>query len=425
MARRSRKHVGLIGLGIIGSRVANALREANFHVSVWSRTPRSQPNFLGSPAEVAEASEVIHVFVSDAQALFDVIEAFEDKLTPRHVILCHATVGPDATIEAARRVAEKGGKFVDAPFTGSKLAAERREIVYYLGGDDDLLDLVEPILRASSKATVRVGHVGQAAAVKIATNMLVAATAQALAETVAIVQRAGVNPIVLEEALEHHAVHSRLIDMKLPMMLQGDYEPHFSIQNLSKDVQLAIGLAKSRDLEIPATSATAEVLLRSLDHGWGDLDYAAVMKAYQEEEAVPPQLTSAAFSASQEPGEEAANEAAESVPSGSSDEPQAEAIPEVEVEAVSEAEFQQDDGPIQGTEGSNPEVIVPETSPLASTGSEIIVDLPPQDAEVVPTAADPSVRGSEPAESGEASDSEETPREEQVPARGLLRRLFG
>ncbi len=291
MPRKSPKNVGLIGLGIIGSRVAVALRDAGYNVFVWSRTPRAEPNFLGSPAEIAEVADIIHVFVSDATAVYEVIELFEDKLTPRHIIVCNATIGPDATIEAARRIAETGARFVDAPFTGSRDAAGAGELVYYLGGEDDVLDAVEPILKASSKALVRVGHVGQAATVKIATNMLVAVSTQALAESIAVMNSARVNSVVLEEALKHHAVHSKLIDMKLPTMLRGDFEPHFSLRNLSKDVQLALALAKSGEIELPACSATAGVLHKGLYRGWGDLDFSALIKAYEAEPASMPELT--------------------------------------------------------------------------------------------------------------------------------------
>src|SRR5580658_9400484 len=118
MPKKSRKNVGLIGLGIIGSRVANSLRLGGFHVYVWNRTPRAAPNFLASPKQVAELCDIIQIFVSDAQALFDVLDSMGEVLTPSHVILCNSTVGPEATLEAARIVREHGAQFLDAPFTG-------------------------------------------------------------------------------------------------------------------------------------------------------------------------------------------------------------------------------------------------------------------------------------------------------------------
>ena len=114
MARKSRKNVGIIGLGIIGTRVAQALRAGGFHVFVWNRTAKPAPNFLGSPVDLAEICDLIQIFVSDSQALFQVLESFGGALTENHVVVCSSTVGPEATIEASRLVKAKGARFLDA-----------------------------------------------------------------------------------------------------------------------------------------------------------------------------------------------------------------------------------------------------------------------------------------------------------------------
>lgn len=284
MPRKSRKNVGLIGLGIIGSRVAAALRSSGWHVYVWNRTPRAEPNFLASPAEVAELCDVIQIFVADSQALFDVLDAISDRLTPQHVILCDATVGPEATLEAAKMVEDRGAKFLDAPFTGSKDAAANKQLVYYIGGDDETFRRVEPILKSSSKAIVRIGKVGDAATIKVVTNLLGAVSTQVLAEALAIVKAAGIAPEMLAAALEHHGARSGLTDQKLPKMLARDYEPHFSMKHMFKDVQLGIHIANALDIDLPATTATAGVMYGALTRGWADLDYSALAKIYQADE---------------------------------------------------------------------------------------------------------------------------------------------
>jgi 3-hydroxyisobutyrate dehydrogenase-like beta-hydroxyacid dehydrogenase len=135
--RNSRsKNIGVIGLGIIGSRVAAGLRSQGWNAFVWNRTPKPVPNFLGSAAEVARTCEIIQLFVADAPATMEMIEAMKDALTPEHVVLCHGTIGLEGTLEAARRVQQTGAHFLDAPFTGSKIAAEKRQLCYYIGGDE-------------------------------------------------------------------------------------------------------------------------------------------------------------------------------------------------------------------------------------------------------------------------------------------------
>lgn len=285
MARKIRTSVGLIGLGIIGKRVAASLRSHGFKVYVWSTSPHSEPNFLGSPAEVAEVCDIIQLFVPDASALFEMLEAMKPQLGPRHLILCNATVGPEATLEAARIVAETGAQMLDAPFTGSKGAAEKGELVYYIGGEDGLLRLAEPVLRASSKAVIKVGKIGEAAVLKLATNMMVTVTVQVLAEALALVRKAGIDGALLEAALEEHAVRSVLTDMKLPKMLESQYEPQFALKHALKDMRLATDLAEKAGLDLPATLMSTTALCGGMERGWGDLDFSAVAKLYEQPDA--------------------------------------------------------------------------------------------------------------------------------------------
>jgi 3-hydroxyisobutyrate dehydrogenase-like beta-hydroxyacid dehydrogenase len=291
MPRKSRKNVGLIGLGIIGTRVAATLRGAGCHVFVWSRTPKAVPNFLGSAAEVAEICEVIQLFVSDAQAVIDTIEAIGEVLTSNHVIVNCATIGPEATIEAAKLVQEKGATFLDCPFTGSKVAAEKGQLCYYVGGDDAAFQRVKPILEATSRAIVKCGKVGDAATLKVATNLITAVTTQTLAEALSIVQKSGIAPEVFAAAIEQNACKSGVIELKLPKMVRGDFDPHFSLKHMFKDVQLGIHIANNFDLEVPVITVTAGVMYGALNNGWADLDFSSVYRIYADnrkpDESVP------------------------------------------------------------------------------------------------------------------------------------------
>ena len=270
-------------------RVAHSGKSENagFHVYVWNRTPKPAPNFLASPAEIAGICEVIQLVVADSVALFEIINAMGAALTPKHTVICSATVGAETTVEAARMVEGYGAKFLDALFTGSKEAAEKAQLVYYIGGDDETFQRAEPVLKATSKAIVRIGEIGQAATVKIATNMIAASIVQTLVEACAIVQRSGVDLNAMAKALEHHGVRCGLLDMKLPKIIARDYDTHFSVKHMFKDVQLAIQAANNFDIDIPATTATAGVLYASINHGWADLDYSAIAKFYEMPEDEP------------------------------------------------------------------------------------------------------------------------------------------
>jgi 3-hydroxyisobutyrate dehydrogenase-like beta-hydroxyacid dehydrogenase len=275
-----RKNVGVIGLGIIGSRVAAHLREKGFHVFVWNRTLRRVPNFVGTPAEIAEMCDYLQIFVSDDDALLDVANQLTPALAPRHIVLAHSTVSPHSMRAAAEIVERRGARFIEAPFTGSKMAAEKGELVYYVAGDDAALREARPILEASSKEIMVIGEIGQATAVKIATNMVTAASVQAAAEALALVQSVGLPVEKLVEAMRGNASYSATLAMKLPKMIEANFEPHFSLKHMLKDMQIASRLGLSHYLELAVTGATRERLLEQMQRGYGDDDYSAVARKY-------------------------------------------------------------------------------------------------------------------------------------------------
>ena len=279
------KNVGVIGLGIIGRAVAANLRRKGFPVYVWNRSPRPVPNFVGSPTELASLCDYIQIFVSDDEALLQTVEQLSADLAPRHTVLAHSTVAPDSMRAAAEIVEGRGARFVEASFTGSKPAAEKGELVYYLGGTDAALREARPILEASSKEIVKIGAVGQASAIKIATNMITAASVQAAAEALALVQALGVPLEKFVEAMRANASHSTTLAMKLPKMLERDFDPHFSVKHMQKDMQIASQLALSHYLDLGLTAAARDQLLEQMQWGYGEDDYSSVARKYLQEPA--------------------------------------------------------------------------------------------------------------------------------------------
>lgn len=274
--------VGVIGLGIIGNQVAAQLRESGRHVYVWNRTPKPEPNFVSSPAEVAKLSEVIHIFVRDGEALVEMVTAMKDELRKRHTIINNCTADPESVVKAYQIAKEAGASFLDAPFTGSKLAAGKGALVYYIGGDPTVLEKVIPVLEVSSKEILYLGRVGEATVLKIATNMITATTVEVLSEAYGLVTAAGINPDSLAQAIEHNACGSVLTGMKLPTMIERDYEPHFSLKNMFKDAQYALSLGKSLGVDLPAASTTANIMFRALQNDLGEKDFSVIAERFQK-----------------------------------------------------------------------------------------------------------------------------------------------
>src|SRR6476469_6566963 len=278
-------NIGVVGLGIIGRGIAGHLRRKGFSVFVWNRSPRPVPNFVGSPGELAGFCNYIQVLVSDDDALRQTVEQLSEKLTPRHVIFAHSTVAPHSMRAAADIVERRGARFVEACFTGSKGAAEKGELVYYVGGTDEALRESRAILEASGKEIMHIGPVGQASAIKVATNMVTAASIQAAAEALALVQAQGLPLEKFVEAMRVNASYSGALAMKLPKMLERDFAPHFSVKHMLKDMRIASQIASSHYLDLGVTAAVRDQLLEQMQWGHGDDDYSSVARKYLRESA--------------------------------------------------------------------------------------------------------------------------------------------
>ena len=150
----------VLGLGIIGSRVAARLAASGWLVSCWNRTPKGLAGEAPTPEAAVVGADIISIYLKDAPALRAVMYQLAPALREGQIVLNHATVDLDTTHWLARLCAGRGCRFLDAPFTGSKLAAAGGQLVYYTGGDEDLVRQVAPYLRLSGRELLPCGAVG-------------------------------------------------------------------------------------------------------------------------------------------------------------------------------------------------------------------------------------------------------------------------
>src|SRR5207248_3704820 len=280
MTRPFRKNVGLIRLGIIGRRIAEHLRRQRLSVFVWNRTPRSVPNFVGSPAELTQTCNYLQIFVADDDALMRMIQLISPDLTASHIVIAHPTVSPDTMREAASLVERRGARLVEAPFTGSKLAAEKGQLVYYVAGEESAVVAARPLLQASSTAIVDIGEIGQASIIKVATNMVTAASVQAAAEAMAIVHYSGIPLEKFADALKQNSSNSATLELKVPRIIAADFNPHFSVKHMLKDMQIANRMGRHFDLDLTVAGATRDRLLDEARQGRGDDDFSSIARRF-------------------------------------------------------------------------------------------------------------------------------------------------
>jgi len=269
--------VGVLGLGIIGAIWARHYEAAGRLAGAWNRTPRPEfPQWTDTAAGVARAADAVQIVVSDPMAVAGVIDAILPELDGSKTVIQSSTIDPESSTVFRERVTAAGAVYVEAPFTGSRPAAEEKQTVFYLGADEALCDAVEPLLALVSAHRLRIGNHRQACALKLAMNLNISAQMQALAEARAICARSGIGDDVFFGALARNVSCSGLTRLKEPVLRAGDFRPMFSVKHMHKDMRLARGMRESDGCGI--LDAVSARLASAEAAGWGDEDFAAMAK---------------------------------------------------------------------------------------------------------------------------------------------------
>ena len=269
--------IGVIGLGIIGGVWARHYESAGVLAGVWNRTPQPDfPRWLSSAAAVAQAADVVQIVVADPPAVRGVLAQLLPALGPGKTVVQSSTIDPLSSDEFRRLVVATGARYLEAPFTGSKPAAEQRQSVFYLGGEATLIHELEPLLALVSQARFPIGDHRQAATLKLAMNLNIAAQMEALAEALTLARRAGINDEVFFSALSKNVSYSGLVPLKAAKLRSGDFSPQFSVKHMLKDMRLASGINGAA--EFPLLVTVRDRLAAADQAGWADEDFSALLK---------------------------------------------------------------------------------------------------------------------------------------------------
>ncbi len=269
--------IGVIGLGIIGGAWARHYEAAGKLAGVWNRTPQPRfPQWKDMPEAVASAADVVQIVVADPPAVRGVIERIVPALGPGKVVVQSSTIDPQSSDEFRSLVTATGARYLEAPFTGSKPAAEQRQSIFYLGGDAALITELEPLLALISQTRFHIGDHKQAATFKLAMNLNLAAQMQALSEALVLARRAGISDDVFFGALAKNAGYSGLTKLKEPKLRAGDFAPQFSVKHMLKDMRLASRINGCEDF--PVLDTVRDRLAAAERAGWADEDFSALIK---------------------------------------------------------------------------------------------------------------------------------------------------
>lgn len=272
-------NIGIIGLGIIGGVWARHYHAAGVLAGAWNRTPQPDfPQWQDTPEAVARAADVVQIVVADPPAVRAVIGRILPVLGPGKVVLQSSTIDPQSSDEFRALVTATGARYLEAPFTGSKPAAEQRQNVFYLGGDAALVAAMEPLLALISVTRFHIGDHKQAATLKLAMNLNIAAQMQGLIEALVLARRAGISDDIFFGAMEKNVGYSGLTKLKEPKLRAGEFSPQFSVKHLLKDMRLASRANGCEDF--PVLDTLRDRLAAAERAGWGDEDFSALIKLF-------------------------------------------------------------------------------------------------------------------------------------------------
>jgi 3-hydroxyisobutyrate dehydrogenase len=286
-------NIALLGLGIMGAGIASNLLKAGHNLAVYNRTAaRAEPlAALGArvgatPADAAAGAEIVFSVVGDdaaSRAVWLGVQGALGAMPPGAVVVECSTLSVAWIGELRHLAAARSLRFVDAPLGGSKGAAQAGTLTLFIGADLADLEYLRPVLTTFAENLIHFGAPGSGAAYKLINNMLGSIHLAALAEALALAERAGLDRDTVAGALTSGAASSPIVKSKLPRMLSHDYaDPDFTLRWMHKDVSYALAAAEAHGLTLAMAAASRERYALAMERGLADADFAAVREVAGE-----------------------------------------------------------------------------------------------------------------------------------------------
>jgi 3-hydroxyisobutyrate dehydrogenase-like beta-hydroxyacid dehydrogenase len=281
--------IGFVGLGVMGSGMAERLLAAGHTVTGYNRTKAKAQRLLGlgmnwadTPRAVAQASDLIFTMVTNTEALLAVTggpDGILAGLSTGKVYIDMSTVSPAASRALATQVAGKGAHMLDAPVSGSISTLEEGKLSIMVGGEQSAFEKALPILEAIGPKVTHVGGNGLAVSMKIATNLSLAVQMLALSEGALLAEKSGIARETALEVLLNSVIASPMVKYRGPFILKLPDEAWFDVNMMQKDMLLALEMGRELDVPLPTTAVTNEMLTTARAMGFANEDFAVLYQA--------------------------------------------------------------------------------------------------------------------------------------------------
>ena len=279
--------VGFVGLGIMGTPMAEHLIKAGHEVFLFSipSIPESLVQAGGkacaSGKDVAANAEVIFIMVPDtphvASVLFDP-NGIAEGLSSGKVVVDMSSISPIETKEFAKKVNALGCQYLDAPVSGGEVGAKNATLSIMVGGSQETFDKVKPLFELMGKNITLVGGNGDGQTTKVANQIIVALTIEAVGEALLFASKAGANPAKVREALMGGFADSRILTLHGERMVQRDFAKRARMDVQLKDMRNAMATAAELECTLPIATLVEQLYAQAISHGLSELDHSGLFR---------------------------------------------------------------------------------------------------------------------------------------------------
>ena len=283
--------IGFIGLGIMGTPMAARLI-AGGH-TLYAQTRSAVPQSLidvgakacTDAADVAAKADIVIIMVPDTPHVEDVLfgaRGVAAGLGKGKIVVDMSSISPVATKEFAKRINALGCEYLDAPVSGGEVGAKAGTLTIMVGGSQAAFDTVKPIFELMGKNITLVGGNGDGQITKVANQIIVALTIEAVGEALLLASKAGANPAKVREALMGGFANSRILEVHGERMIKRTFNPGFRIELHQKDLNLALSTGRALGVPLPNTATAQELFNSCTANGGAGWDHSALVRALEK-----------------------------------------------------------------------------------------------------------------------------------------------
>jgi 2-hydroxy-3-oxopropionate reductase len=283
-------NLGFIGLGIMGAPMALNLQKGGHQLFVHTRTKpaqgplNGQATYCNSAAEVAKSADIIFLMVPDTPDVEKVL--FSDNgvaagLTAGKAVVDMSSISPIETKEFAKRINALGCEYLDAPVSGGEVGAKGATLTIMVGGTVEGFERVKPYFELMGKNITHVGENGAGQTTKVANQIIVALTIEAVSEALLFASKAGADPARVRQALMGGFASSRILEVHGERMVKRTFDPGFRIELHQKDLNLALQGARALGVTLPNTATAQELFNTCVANGFAKSDHSALCRALE------------------------------------------------------------------------------------------------------------------------------------------------